>query len=67
MKTVITLVILDLFSLKTRMHSSRMRTAHLCIVPGGREEGVVTWSLVRGKGGRCCDLVPGLGGGREVL
>ena len=56
------------------MHSSRMRTARLRIVPGGgvvtwfrgggREEGVVTWS--RGGGGvRCCDLV--LEGGREVL
>ena len=48
---------------KTRMHSSRMRTARLCIVLGGgmevlspglggREGGVVTWSG---------------GGGREVL
>ena len=48
---------------RTRMHSSRMHTARLCIVPGGREGGVVTWSW---GGGRCCHLVPG-GGGREVL
>ena len=46
------------FYLKTRMHSSRMRTARLRIVPGG----VVSWS--RGEGGKCCDLVPG---GRDVL
>ena len=44
---------------KTRMHSSRMRTARLRIVRGG-EGGVVSWS---GGGGRCCDLVLG-GGGR---
>ena len=56
------------------MHSSRMRTSRLRIVPGGREVlsrggGVVTWSQGGGRccpevGGRCCDLVPG---GREVL
>ena len=42
--------------LKTRMHSSRMRTARLRIVPGGR-------CCPRGGGGYC-DLVAG---GREVL
>ena len=48
----------------TRMHSSRMRTARLCIVPGGG--GVVTWSHL-GGGGRCCNLVSswGWGGGGE--
>ena len=53
---------------KTRMHSSRMRTAHPltvvggggCCPPspgGGREEGVV--QLVRGGGGGCCPPGPG--------
>ena len=42
-------------SYSTRMHSSRMRTARLRVVPGGG----------RGElGGRCSDLVPGGGGGR---
>ena len=38
---------------KTRMHSSRMRTARLRIVPGGGgggEGGVLTWS--KEEGGR---------------
>ena len=42
------------------MHSSRMRTACLHIVPG--EGGVVTWS--RGGGGVLC---PGPGGGGGVV
>ena len=37
--------------IRTRMHSSRMRTARLCIVRGG---------------GRCCDLCPGEGEGGIV-
>ena len=59
--------------LETRMHSSRMRTACLCVVsegmgrevlwpgPAGGGESVMTWSQ-GGGGGRCCDLVPRGGG-----
>ena len=48
----------------TRMHSTRMRTARLCIVGGG---GGRCCDQVRGGGGggRCCDQV--WGGGGEVL
>ena len=42
-----------IFFVLTRMHSSRMRTTRLRIVPGGV---LSTWS--EGEGGRCCDLVP---------
>ena len=47
---------------KTRMHSSGMRTTHLCIVPGcwGREEVVGQWPLLPGGGG---GPVQGGGGG----
>ena len=48
------------------MRSSRMRTARLCIVPGGGRE-VLSGGTGRRccpGGGRCCDMVPG---GREVL
>ena len=47
------------------MHSGRMRTACLCIVPGGREGGVVTWSHTGGgrEGGVVTWCHPG--GGRE--
>ena len=55
----------------TRMHSSRMRTARLRIVPGGgggeEEEGAVTFDPGQGVGGGVVTFDPGQGGGREVL
>ena len=60
----------------TRMHSSRMHSAHLRIVPGGwvggvvvtwlggREGGVVTWSRGGGEVGVVTWSQEGLGGGR---
>ena len=62
--------------IQTRMHSSRMRTARLRIVPGGGREMLSSGPRVEGRcchlvpgggrgGGSCCHLVPGEG--REVL
>ena len=52
----------DRYKIPTRMHSSRMHTAHLCVVSRG-----VGWSDQvpgGGEGARWSDQVSGGGGGR---
>ena len=63
--------LLAMITLSTRMHSSRMRTARLCNVPGGgegrggREGGVVTRSHIHGWGGVLSPGPMSMSGGRE--